>query len=124
MGLWDRLMGRSNQPGDEPGAEHALIITITFEEERPPAAEFDFWLGIQEQMERAIEDAGAGELDGDEWGEGVCTIYCYGPNADALWDAVAPVLEKTPIRKGSYAIKRYGGPGSGREERINLHWDG
>jgi hypothetical protein len=60
---------------------------------------------------------------GDEWGEGACTIYMYGPSADHLWEAIAPVLEKRPFPKGSYARRRYGPPGT-REDRVDLMWAG
>lgn len=78
---------------------------------------------LQDRLAEAIVAAGAGELDGDEFGEGVCTVYLYGPDAARLWEAIAPVLEIEPFLEGSVAIKRFGAPGS-REERVDLTWRG
>jgi hypothetical protein len=78
---------------------------------------------LQDRLLEAIENAAAGQLDGDEFGEGTCTIYCYGPDADRLWDAVAPILETEPFPEGSVAVKRYGPPGA-REETVDLAWGG
>jgi hypothetical protein len=32
----------------------------------------------------------------------------YGPDADALFDTVKPILKKSPHSKGGFAVKRYG----------------
>jgi hypothetical protein len=32
----------------------------------------------------------------------------YGPDADALFDAIQPILKRSPHAKGGFAIKRYG----------------
>jgi len=39
---------------------------------------------LEEQLAAAIKEAGAGEFDGDEFGNGFCTIYMYSPSADRL----------------------------------------
>lgn len=46
-------------------------------------------------------------------------LYMYGPDADALWTAIDPVLRQAPLGDGSYAIKRYGPPGA-TETRVPL----
>ena len=44
--------------------------------------------------------------------DGFCTIYMYGPNADSLYSSIQPILNSFPFLPGSYALKRYGKPGS------------
>ncbi len=78
---------------------------------------------LEDRLIVAIEARGAGELDGDEFGESGCVILMYGPDAEGLWEAIAPVLETERFAAGSHAIKRYGGPGA-REERVDLEWAG
>jgi len=70
-------------------------------------------------LDQMIRSSGAGEFDGDEFGEGACTLFMYGPDADLLFRAVEPALRSSPLVRGGRAIKRYGPPGS-REESIAL----
>ena len=34
-------------------------------------------------------------IDGDEYGDGECIIYIYGPSADAIFNKVQPVLKSS-----------------------------
>lgn len=132
MGFFSRLFGGgkgggdgAHGSGDAAGEEHALLLHIKLANDQfGDPDEVGVMHALQDEIESALAAAGAGELDGDEFGGGLCTIYIYGPDADAMWAAVAPVLEKRPFRKGSVAVKRYGGPGSGREEPVDLFWEG
>ena len=63
---------------------------------------------LGDELNRLIEKASVGEFDGDEYGGGECSLYMYGPDADALFAIVQPVLLSAPIAKGGFAIKRYG----------------
>ena len=60
-----------------------------------------------------------GEFDGDEFGGGECQLFMYGPDANALLDAIFPILSNWPALKGGYAVKRFGPPGS-RTERVEF----
>jgi hypothetical protein len=123
MGFFSRLFGNNNpQPANTE--EHALLLTFPLPNEFPSEAELSTYHALQDELSAAIESAEAGELDGDEFGGNQCVIYMYGPDADRLFDAVAPVLEKHPFPKGSTALKRYGGPDCGKSETVNLHWEG
>lgn len=123
MGIIARLMGSGGERADDGAVEHALIVRLQLAEEAGSDQEREEIFALQDELGAAIEEAGAGEFDGDEWGGGTCTIYMYGPSADGLWEAIAPALEKRPFRKGSYAVRRYGAPGA-REERVDLMWAG
>lgn len=129
MGLLDWLFGSSpSKPAGQSAdaqpavARHALLLHLVVDADDTDGV-IERYHAIQDELEAAILLHHAGVLDGDEWSEGLCTVYFYGPDADQLWDAVAPVLEKHPFPKGSYAIRQYGPPGS-RTERIDLAWDG
>jgi hypothetical protein len=39
-------------------------------------------------------------------------LIAYGLNADLLWSTIEPTLRTIPVPPGSYAVKRYGGPGA------------
>jgi hypothetical protein len=63
-----------------------------------------------------------GEHDGNEFGDGEAVLYTYGPDADALLEAVRACLGDFPIRLGAYAVKRYGRADdpNAREDRVPL----
>jgi hypothetical protein len=77
---------------------------------------------LQDEVAAAIDAAGVGQFDGDEWGGGECVLYMYGPDADRLFDTVRAVVTKLPPRAGSFAIKRWGdaGDASAKEEKVSL----
>jgi hypothetical protein len=103
--------------------EHAVIVHIPLstgqfgtEDERKTL------FHVEDRLVSAIDRAGAGEFDGNEFGEGEATFYMYGPDADRLFKAVEPVLRLHPVFRGAYAVKRYGpavDPAS-REQRVEL----
>jgi hypothetical protein len=78
---------------------------------------------LEDQLIAAISDAGVGEFDGNEvavdGSDGV--LYMYGPDADALFAVVKPVLERAPFMKGARARIRYGPPKDGvRQKKVVL----
>ena len=74
---------------------------------------------LEGRLSDAIKRSAVGDFDGDEYGDGYCTIYMYGPSADALFGAIKPSLKSFHAQPGSYALKRYGKPGS-KQDRIPL----
>jgi hypothetical protein len=74
---------------------------------------------LEDQLIEAIQKAGAGEFDGNEFGEGYCRLFMYGRDANALFDAVIDTLRASAPHPGSYVVKRYGPPGA-TEERVDL----
>lgn len=77
---------------------------------------------LSDQLEEAINFHDAGEFDGDEFGDGQCTLFMYGPDADALFAAVEPLLRASPLTAGGHAVKRYGevGDANARELRVQF----
>ncbi|GLS36424.1 hypothetical protein GCM10010869_20130 [Mesorhizobium tianshanense] len=65
-------------------------------------------LVLEDRLEQVIRDASVGEFDGDEFGEGNCILYLYGPDAERLFVAIEPVLKSSSVAAGRYAIKRFG----------------
>jgi hypothetical protein len=74
---------------------------------------------LEDKLISAIKKASAGEFDGDEFGEGTCTLYMYGPSAERLFDATIQTLREYPAAKGSYLLKRFGKPGA-KQDRVEL----
>ena len=70
------------------------------------------------QLAQTIEASKTGVYDGDEFGEGECGLFMYGPDADRLFDVVYPLLSSWEKMRGGRIIKRYGQPG--RSETITI----
>lgn len=113
---------RKKEPEPAATDEHAVITHLPLsgdefgtEEERAAAHE------LEGRIERAVRGIG-GEHDGDEFGAGEAALYTYGPDADALFEAIRGCLEGFDVRPGAYAIKRHGRADDpdAREERVTL----
>ncbi|MFJ3633132.1 hypothetical protein [Streptomyces sp. NPDC090112] len=61
----------------------------------------------QHLLAEAIEQAGVGEFDGNEYGGGEVVLYAYGPDADALFAVMAPLLDDLPFRP-AHVVLRHG----------------
>ena len=93
--------------------EQALIVTIRLgSEDMGNAEERQRILALEDQLSDAIKHSKTGDFDGDEFGNGVCTIYIYGPSTERLFSVTLPILKRFRAPAGSYVIKRYGKPGS------------
>lgn len=104
----------------KPAEEQAVILKLKLvsgqmgsDEERQHIHD------LEDRLENAIKRSAVGDFDGDEYGDGYCTLYMYGPNAEALFEAIQPALQSYRAAPGSYALKRYGKPGS-QQDRIPL----
>jgi hypothetical protein len=77
---------------------------------------------LEHRLEQSIKKAGVGEFDGNEFGDGECVWYMYGPDAEALYSAVQPIVREAATQAGSFVVKRRGAPGDpdAKEERIEL----
>lgn len=77
---------------------------------------------LSDQLAAAIDMQDAGEFDGDEFGDGSCTLFMYGPDADTLFAAVEPILRASPLAEGAYAVKRYGDVGEVNVREVPVHF--
>ncbi|WP_246811386.1 hypothetical protein [Mesorhizobium sp. AA22] len=66
---------------------------------------------LEDRLEQVVGNASVGEFDGDEFGDGKCILYMYGPDAERLFFVIEPVLKSSPAAVGGYAIKRFGKAG-------------
>jgi hypothetical protein len=86
--------------------------------------DLDALIALQDQLTRAIESTGIGEVDGHEMAvdgsEG--SLYVYGPDAKAMLAAALPIICRSPLAEGGQAYLRYGavGDASASEETFSL----
>ena len=110
------LVGGSR--GKEP--QHAVLVYLKLANDGFGTwQDIDQIAALEDGLEAALRAVRVGEFDGDEFGQGYCTLFLYGANADRLFDAIVQPLHEFSARAGSYVIRRYGEPGA-REERSEL----
>ena len=92
-------------------AEHCVQVAFPFSgTDLKPVFE------LEDKLIDAIERHAAGEYDGNEVGGGQVVLYMYGPDADALYGAVAPLLRDSAVAADGVVIRRYGPPHEGVRE--------
>jgi hypothetical protein len=123
-----QLMYKSSKPSDQPNGlseesatsneavdeveeedEDSVFVHLKLSDDKyGTPQERDRIRKLSRELERAIESKGVGELDGDEFGAGECTLFMYGPDANALFSVIEPMLRQSPVANGGWAVKRYG----------------
>jgi hypothetical protein len=99
-------------------ANHAVIIQFfgfaekfwTDDEDEEEGKSLDPLYALEDELIAALDGKNVGELDGHEiaidGSDG--TLFLYGPDADALFAAIQPVLKSSPVTQGGNATLRYG----------------
>ena len=107
MGFWARLFGKGESANMV--AEHSVILCMKLSDgEFGTAEEGEGVFELEGRLAGALEDSGTGEFDGDEFEQGQCRLFMYGPDADRLFETVEDVVRSSEIAKGGYVIKKYG----------------
>lgn len=85
--------------------EHAVLVNI-----RQGPIALEALHDLETKPIAVLEDTDVGELDGHDVAIGLsdATLYLYGPDADALFSAIAPTLQAEPLTRGATALLRYG----------------
>jgi hypothetical protein len=104
-------------------SEHAVIVHLPLSNSDFGAPqEQEALFALQDELATVIENTRSGEFDGDEFGEGECVVYTYGPDADVLFAAIEPVLKASSLARGGYAIKRYGEAADPAAREVRVTW--
>lgn len=83
-------------------------------------------LALEKRLDTRITRKAVGEYDETRWHAtvdiGEAQLLAYGPDADALWDAMKPIIQGSDPKPGSYVIKTYGDATkpSAKQVRVNL----
>ena len=67
---------------------------------------------LEDQLIEVIKTNQLGEYDGNEFGPEVTTLFMYGPDAERLFAAIAPVLRAYPLCSRARVVIRRGPPGA------------
>ena len=118
MSILSRIFSKDAPPVKSPG--QAVIVHVPLSDgANGTREEFDHLVALEEKMEEAILEAGVGEFDGNEFGQGDFTYFMYGIDADRVFAVVEPILRSDSLTKKGHAIMRYGPPGS-IQRRVDL----
>jgi hypothetical protein len=117
MGLLGKLFGNLGAHR-KPANDHAVLVYFDY-----GRTDLSDLFTLERRLEHAIASAHAGELDGNEVAAdgSDATLFLYGPDADALFEAVEPILRATDFTKNARVELRYGPPEDGvRQREIHL----
>lgn len=90
-------------------AEHCIQVFIPLSDHLyGTSEERERIIELEDEISDAVDAKNLGEFDGDEFGDGLCTLYLYGKDADELYSGIEPVLKKSPLCAEASIYKRYG----------------
>lgn len=118
MGLFKR---KSRSPAP-PAPEHAVILHYALSnDEHGTSEERQAIFALEDRLANLIESQHLGAHDGNEFGGGQATIYCYGPDADRLFAGIESEVRAFPARPAQ-AYVRFGdaSDSNAQERRIEL----
>ncbi|MDO0915208.1 hypothetical protein QQM39_31635 [Streptomyces sp. DT2A-34] len=81
-------------------------FTVPSDVEYGSPAEREAIFDAERAMEVAVENARVGEVDGNEFGGGEAVLYAYGPDAEALFRIMEPMLRSLPFRPAYFVLRR------------------
>jgi hypothetical protein len=103
--------------------EHAVIVRLPLDDAQFGSEERREALNaLEDELIKAVELAEAGEFDGNDFGQGECTFFMYGPDADVLYMVIEVVLQEFPVARGGHAIKRYGPADDPNSKEVRVTW--
>jgi hypothetical protein len=109
-----RLFRKHRPSSGSPSAEQAVLLKIKLSDNRfGEQQERTAIAALEDHIITALESAADNaQYDGNEYGEGFCTIYPYGSSADRIYSAITSVFREFSAPQGSFVVKRYGPTGA------------
>jgi hypothetical protein len=114
MGLLSKLFGaKTTEKGSPPEQEVEVHFAYG-------STNFQYVYALGDQIQRAIVDAKVGEYDGHaipaDGSEG--RYFVYGPDAEAIYKVIAPVLAGSPLMNGATVTLHFGPRGWRTPKRV------
>jgi hypothetical protein len=104
MGLLSKLFGGRNTSKNGPSAQE---VEVHFPY---GSTNFQYVYALGDEIQAAIAEAKVGEYDGHslpaDGSEG--RYFVYGPDAEAIFKVIAPVLEASPLMRGATVTLHFG----------------
>jgi hypothetical protein len=113
MGLFSKLFG--SKDASKNGSQQEVEVHFAY-----GSTNFQYVYSLGDEIQTAIAEARVGEYDGHalpaDGSEG--RYFIYGPDAEAIYRAIAPVLEASPLMRGATITLRFGPRRWGTPKRI------
>ncbi|WP_428954611.1 hypothetical protein [Streptomyces sp. cg35] len=92
---------------DLPEPEQAVIAHYRLSDDQygSPAERAAIY-NAERAMTSAVEAAGVGEVDGNEFGGGEAVLYAHGTDARALFKVMEPTLRSLPFRPAHVVLRQ------------------
>lgn len=120
MKCWSKLLGKSESKlGRQDSVEWIAVYFPLISGEYGSESEVAEIHTFTDHLQAMISESSKGVFDGDEFGEGQCGLFMYGPDADQLLAVILPFFASWNKAAGGQIILRYGDR-HGREQRISL----
>jgi hypothetical protein len=114
MGLFSKLFG--SKSGAKSGSSHQEV-EIHFEY---GSTNFQHVYALGDEIQNAIADAKVGEYDGHalpaDGSDG--RYFIFGPDAEAIYKVISPLLEASPLMRGATVTLLYGPRRWGTPKRV------
>ena len=118
MKLFKKLFGKPDippLPAAQPENMASHCVSIYFKYGRK---DMEAFYDMEDKLAKVIDESQTGQYDWHEMAEDYTegSMSMYGPDADALFKIIKPVLEMTDFMQGATAILRYGEEGDDTRE--------
>ena len=114
MGLLSKLFGSKGADKNGPALQE---VEVHFDY---GSTNFQHVYALGDQIQTAVAEAKVGEYDGHalpaDGSEG--RYFVNGPDAEAIYKAIAPVLEASPLMRGATVTLHYGPSRRGTPKRV------
>lgn len=74
---------------------------------------------LADALDAAVQEAGVGQYDGDEYGGGECVLFFSGPDEEGLLSVLRPSLHRSPAARGAHFVRLVEGP-NGEQTRAQI----
>jgi hypothetical protein len=114
MGVLSKLFG-PRKPVRKRPPEQSVIVHFSY-----GSTNLQHVYALEDLLRNAISEAAAGEYDGHEVAEDGSDgfYYMYGPDAEALYRVISPVLAASSFMRGATVTLRFGPPKSKTPKRV------
>jgi hypothetical protein len=116
MSILGKLLGGSEKKKEVSVPEQVVVVHLPGSGLPDEVYEKYDVSTLQDQLREAIKKHNLGEFGGNENGPEETLLFMYGPDAEALFAGVEPVLKTYPLCRGGRAVIRRGPPGAPERE--------
>jgi len=114
MSLLSKLFGSKKAASKGP-PEHEVMVHFSY-----GSTNFQHMYALEDQLRHAISEARVGEYDGHETPEDGSEgfFYMYGPDAEALYRVIGPMLAECSFMHGATVTLWFGPRGRKTQKRV------